>query len=270
MMDFVCIGDATRDLFLFLKETPVFDGSKIPVDNIAWSLGGNAANVSVGLSRLGIKTNLVTVFGDDDRGAWIKRELLKNNVNLDFSLIQNHQSNLSAVIVSGGERTIFSYHGGELDEVKNIPEAKWAYLTSAVTINIPAEKIAFNPSMKEIKNGSVLPVVQKTDVLIVNKEEMEALGAKGPKITVVTDGKNGVTLYEGDKVLQKAALGNKAYEPTGAGDAFSSGFLAGLYYGMKPEDALDWGLKNSASVIQKIGAIEGLLTKDVILEAEGR
>lgn len=264
MTDFVCIGDATRDLFLFLKETPVFDGSKFPVDNIAWSLGGNAANVSVGLARLGIKTALVSVFGDDDRGAWIKRELLKNNVNLDFSLIQNHQSNLSTVIVAGGERTIFSYHGGELDEVKNIPEAKWAYLTSAVTINIPAEKIAFNPSMKEIKNGKALQVLEKTDVLILNREEYEMLGTKGPKITVVTDGKNGVTLYEGDKEMKRPALSGEAYEPTGAGDAFSSGFLAALYYGNDLETAMNWGLRNSSSVIQKIGAIEGLLKKDEI------
>lgn len=259
MVDFVCIGDATRDLFLFLKESPVFDGSKIPVDNIAWSLGGNAANVSVGLARLGLQATLVTVFGDDDRGAWIKRELLKNNVSLDFSLTQNHQSNLSAVIVANGERTILSYHGGELEEIKDIPEAKWAYLTSTVTVNIAAQKIAFNPSMREIKQGNTLSIIQKTDVLIVNKEEIEALGTKGPKITVVTDGANGVTLYDGDRIVQKPAIKTEVLEPTGAGDAFSSGFLAGQFYGKNLEESVDWGLKNSAAVIQKVGAIEGLL-----------
>ncbi len=61
MFDFVCIGDATRDLFLFLNEKPVFNNSKIPVDDIAWSLGGNAANVSVGLARLGGQTALTTI-----------------------------------------------------------------------------------------------------------------------------------------------------------------------------------------------------------------
>lgn len=262
MFDFVCIGDATRDLFLFLKEKPVFDGSKIPVDNIVWSLGGNAANVSVGLARLDIKVALVTVFGDDDRGAWIKRELLKNNVNLDFSLTQNHQSNLSAVIVTNGERTILSYHGGELEEIKNIPEAKWAYLTSAVTVNIPAQKIAFNPGMREIKKGKefLAPILEKTDVLILNKEEQEELGTMGQEMTVVTDGKNGVKIYEGQNLLmEKPVINVPVLETTGAGDAFSSGFLAGQFYGKNLEESVDWGLKNSAAVIQKVGAIEGLL-----------
>ena len=53
-------------------------------------------------------------------------------------------------------------------------------------------------------------------------------------------------------------------ETTGAGDAFASGFLAALFYDKDLNTALDWGLKNSASVIGKIGGVEGLLTRDVI------
>lgn len=268
MFDFVCVGDATRDLFLFLKEKPEFNGGKIPVDDIAWSLGGNGANVAVGLTRLGLKTALVTVLGDDDRGVWIKRELLKNNVNLEFSLTQNHQSNLSVVTVVNGERTILSYHGGELEEIKNLPQAKWYYLTSGDFV-VPKGKIAFNPGLRNREKD--LAVAQKAEVLILNKEEQEKLGVFGPKITVVTDGKNGAAVYEsGQKILEKPALDVPVLETTGAGDAFASGFLAAMFYGKDLETALDWGLKNSASVIQKVGAVDELLTKDVILEAEGR
>jgi len=257
MFDFVCIGDATRDLFLFLNEKPVFNGGKIPVKDIAWSLGGNAGNISVGLTRLGIQTALVTVFGDDDRGAWIKRELLKNNVNLEFSLIKNQQSNLSVVVAARGERTIFSYHGSELAEIKNLPQAKWYYLTSG-NFPVPEGKIAFNPGLRDREKD--LSIAKKAEVLILNKEEQEKLGVFGPKITVVTDGKNGAAVYEADqKILAKPALDVPVLETTGAGDAFTSGFLAAMFYEKDLETALDWGLKNSASVIQKIGAIEGLL-----------
>ncbi|MBI3558973.1 carbohydrate kinase family protein [Candidatus Gottesmanbacteria bacterium] len=257
MFDFVCVGDATRDLFLFLKEKPEFNGGKIPVDDIAWSLGGNGANVSVGLTRLGLKTALVTVFGDDDRGAWIKRELLKNNINLEFSLTKNQQSNLSVVLAAVGERTIFSYHGGELAEIKNIPPARWYYLTSGDFI-VPEGKIAFNPGLRDREKD--LSVAQKAEVLILNKEEQKKLGIFGPKITAVTDGKNGVIIYEnGAKILEKPALDIPVLETTGAGDAFASGFLAALFYDKDLNTALDWGLRNSASVIQKVGAIEGLL-----------
>lgn len=262
MMDFVCVGDATRDLFLFLKEKPEFNGGKIPVEDLAWSLGGNAANVSVGLARLGIQTALATVFGDDDRGAWIKRELLKNNINLEFSLTKNQQSNLSVVTVVNGERTILSYHGGELEEIKNLPQAKWYYLTSG-DFTVPEGKIAFNPGLRNLEKD--LSVAQKAEILILNKEEQEKLGVFGPKITVVTDGKNGAAVYEnGKKILEKPALDVPVLETTGAGDAFASGFLAALFYEKNLETALDWGLKNSASVIQKVGAVDGLLPIDLI------
>lgn len=265
--DFVCVGDATRDLFLFLKSTPVFDGSKIPVDDIAWSLGGNAANVAVGLAKLKVNVALATIFGDDERGIWIKRELLKNNVNLDWSQTdKERQSNLSAVVVVNGERTILSYHCPTDKKVESLPAAKWFYLTSYSHADLAkiTGRLAFNPNMTDLKAGTVGPVVDKTEVLILNKEEANVLGRVGPKITVVTDGPNGATVYDNGKEVHKPAMGGKAYEATGAGDAFSSGFLAAMFYGKDLETALDWGMHNAGSVIQKVGAIEGLLDKNAI------
>lgn len=288
MPDFVCVGDATRDLFLFVEEASVNNGKlelgygeKIPVSQTAWTLGGNAANVAVGLSRLGINTSLVTVFGDDDRGAWIKRELLKNNVDLSHSSTETgRESNLSTIIVFGGERTILSYHSTGSRQVEAVPDSQWIYLTSAPDKDSddvfqivlskkkasPAVKVAFNPYVGDLKKGReyLAPIVAISDVLILNKEEAAMLGVKGPKVTVVTDGANGATVFEGEKKIQKPALGTKVLEPTGAGDAFSSGFLAALFKGKDLETALDWGLKNSASVIQKTGAIEGLLNYEEI------
>jgi sugar/nucleoside kinase (ribokinase family) len=50
-------------------------------------------------------------------------------------------------------------------------------------------------------------------------------------------------------------------EKTGAGDAFSAGFLAAIIHGLEIPEAMKWGSINSANVIGKIGAEEGLLTK---------
>ncbi|MCL4397966.1 carbohydrate kinase family protein [Patescibacteria group bacterium] len=300
--EFVCVGDATRDFFIFPESLTVTNGkleleygAKIPVSDIAWSLGGNAANVSVGLSRLGINAALVTIFGDDDRGVWIKRELMKNNVVLDYSVIDPaRQSNLSTVIVVGGDRTILSYHAPTTQKIAKIPETKWLYLTSsagkssdetfaAIETFLTARgqsgglcpKIAFNPNMQDLKKGReyLQSILAVTEVLILNKEELETLIGEvteekmrelGPKIIAVTDGPNGAGIFDGQKYWQKPSVGGKAVEATGAGDAFSSGFLAALYYGKNLEEALDWGLRNSGSVIKRVGAIEGLLDKNAI------
>ena len=50
----------------------------------------------------------------------------------------------------------------------------------------------------------------------------------GDKITIVTDGALGATLYDGNITVSISGLGLKAVDPIGAGDAFVAGFLGGL------------------------------------------
>ena len=50
-------------------------------------------------------------------------------------------------------------------------------------------------------------------------------------------------------------------EKTGAGDAYTAGFLAATLNNQPIEEAMHWGALDSASVIQKTGAEDGLLTK---------
>jgi sugar/nucleoside kinase (ribokinase family) len=53
---------------------------------------------------------------------------------------------------------------------------------------------------------------------------------------------------------------------TGAGDSFSSTFTAAIIQGKDPAEALSWGPINSMSVVQYVGAQEGLLTMDKLQE----
>ena len=52
---------------------------------------------------------------------------------------------------------------------------------------------------------------------------------------------------------------------TGAGDAFGSGFLSQYAQGASLRDAIIFASANSTSVVQKIGAKEGILHKGVEL-----
>ncbi len=78
------IGDASIDTFITPTETETLCrvaekdclicfsyGDKIPVKNLEFSSGGNAANNAVGASRLGIKTQILITLGDDDIGSQI-------------------------------------------------------------------------------------------------------------------------------------------------------------------------------------------------------
>ncbi|MCX6738802.1 MAG: PfkB family carbohydrate kinase, partial [Candidatus Parcubacteria bacterium] len=56
------------------------------------------------------------------------------------------------------------------------------------------------------------------------------------------------------------------YDRTGAGDAYSSTIAECLVLGKTLEEALLWAPINSMSVVQKIGAQEGLLHPEEIEE----
>ncbi|MDP2585571.1 MAG: carbohydrate kinase family protein [Candidatus Levybacteria bacterium] len=306
--DIICIGNAKIDTFLTLHEASehlrliketnelcIKFGDKIPVDKAEILLGGNAANVAVGASRLGLTAGIVAEIGKDEFAQKIISTL--SNEGIDVSNItqtEGQQSSFSTIINFKGERTIFSEHVIRKHNFnfENIA-TPWVYLTSLGNAWLDAynktfdfiketkSKLAFNPGTLQIERGksSIENVLSVTDLLFVNKEEGEELldyphGQKsieeiianlqkfGPKIAVITDGKNGSYVIGAEgKVLKGEIVEATAVEKTGAGDAYSSGFLGAILHGKRIEEAMSWGAKNSASVIGKVGAQDGLLHK---------
>ena len=65
-------------------------------------------------------------------------------------------------------------------------------------------------------------------------------------------------------MVHEKSIASKVVERTGAGDAFGSGVLGALIHGKSIVDAMQWGNANSTSVVQYIGAREGLLERPAI------
>ncbi len=148
-------------------------------------------------------------------------------------------------------------------------------------------KIAWNPSNVQLKAGfkKLSKHLKQTNILIVNEDEarelvlskkktknlnirylLKEISKMGPKIISITVGKKGVYAYDGKKIYYQRPAPSKVINTTGAGDSFSAAFVASLFY--QPENikrALKWGVYNSASVIDQIGAQKGLLTKSQII-----
>ena len=307
-LELLSIGDVTYDVFLTPTESESFCtinekecficfsyGEKIPVKSLDYSIGGNAANNSVGTKRLGIKVGLVSTLGGDSTGNLIVEKLEKEGVDLTYVIQQpTASSNFSTVVNYGGERTIFTYHAPRSYEFPvHLPVTPWVYLTSMGESFMPfynhfvdfmhknpGVKLAFNPGSRQLRAGvDVLkPVLEVTHLIYVNRQEAEKLtgiedshGADkelltklcslGPKISVITDGGNGSFVYDSlGKIYYKAGvLPIDPYSRTGAGDAFGAGCVAALIKGKSFEEALLWGTVNSASVIGYVGSTKGLL-----------
>src|SRR5436190_10478017 len=114
------VGDALIDIFLFINtasehchvdektcEICFTLGAKIPVDDAHFLLGGNACNVAVGLSRLGVRAALITELGSDEFGKKIIAGLRKEHVNLKFlKQTPGSQTSFSVDLITAKDRTI--------------------------------------------------------------------------------------------------------------------------------------------------------------------
>ncbi len=316
-LDLLSIGDASVDVFITPAESEALCriepkeslicfsyGDKIPVTNLEYTVGGNAANNAVGTVRLGVKAGLVLTLGDDSTGQQIVDKLRNENVDMDYVIQQKStMSNFSTVVNYSGERTIFVYHAPRSYEFPvNLPKVPWAYLTSMGESfqpfykhvidwlgKNPDIKLAFNPGSYQLRAGvdAISDTLKRTHMIFVNRQEAEtltdfgdsrdkdkellvALSKLGPKISVITDGAKGSFIYDGEKYYKAGVLPVDAYERTGAGDAFGTGCLAAIIRGKSFEEALLWGTLNSASVIGYVGPQKGLLKEEDIATWEER
>src|SRR5581483_1452800 len=124
-------------------------------------------------------------------------------------------------------------------------------------------------------------IYERSEVLAVNREEattisggdhhdindlFDKLHALGPKIVVISDGHAGAYASDGGNRYKMPIYPDPKppYDRTGAGDAFTSTFVAALIKGADIPDALLWAPINSMSVVQKVGAQAGLLSESEI------
>ncbi len=272
-------------------------GQKLPVKDVFESIGGNAHNVAFGLKNLGINVNLYSHIGTDKDAKVIIKNLAKSHIPYDLINQSSKQRTNSATILSiKGERVILSYHSAKSYTYQALPNTKWVYLTSMgegseIITNGVLEQVerdninlAFNPGSFMLKNQLHLirKILPKLDIIFINKEEAQlilgeeneesvpnlilSLLEKGIKTVSLTDGINGAYVGTQNKILHINILPNikKIVETTGAGDAFASGFLASHIKEHSLEESLQYGIINSGSVIQKIGATVGLASQDKI------
>ncbi len=88
----------------------------------------------------------------------------------------------------------------------------------------------------------------------------------GPKIVLITDGPKGAYMLDGDHFYFMPIYPDPKppFERTGCGDSFATTFVTALIKGKTPLEALVWAPVNPMSVVQYVGAQEGLLTEEQI------
>lgn len=272
-------------------------GSKNEVEDVIHTTGGGGTNAAVTFARHGLHSCYMGKVGDDVAGQAVLDELHKNEV--DTSLVGHEKTQgtgFSALLLApNGERTILTYRGASANYTLHESDfhdvaADWMYISSLSghldilkTAIKYAKKnnimIAANPGKAELKQKTELKaLLPDIHILSLNKEELGMLFGEGSLKELVikagrivpcvigTDGPKGV-IATYDNKLYKAGMYEdvKVIDRTGAGDAFSSGFVCIAASGGSMEQAITFASANSTSVVGKIGAKAGILHKNAKL-----
>lgn len=270
-------------------------GTKIELDDILFEIGGGATNAAYTLKRQGLRVGCITRIGKDAAGKEV-RAFFKQSRIADLSIIDPKKRTAHSVVFlgKGGERTILVYRGASHDfktrdvSLSKLKNSKWIYCSSlagniALMQKIVAfakknsVQIAINPGKREIRKNKqrLLSILKEASIVSMNREEAALLtnrpyqNIKGilqeldvccKGVVLITEGSSGSYIALNGKKYRGIIKPVQAVDTTGAGDAFTSGFIAG-YIRSKGDikKALILASNNAASVIMAIGAKHGLL-----------
>jgi ribokinase len=205
------------------------------------------------------------------------------------------------LLSTGGERTIINHRSGEnklillpkhrqlLEQVKavylgNLPEVPLELRVEILSRAKQNKKTTFlNLGVKDCRRHlrRNRPLLEVVDYFIINRYELADLLTMMPNelmpsrvnyqkrlfpnsetVLVITDGEFGSYGQTKDTIIHQLAYKvPKVIDATGAGDAFTSGFISAVLSGFSLKDSLRCGARNSSSVISKVNAQKGLLFK---------
>jgi len=269
-------------------------GGKYLADHFYSGLGGGAANVAIGVQSHGFKTAVMGKIGENQFKTLIEKHLADHGISSSLCQMEKEFMKISSILLSpNGERTIINYETPHEhiirtdDDIRNLENSKVVYMANLPRVPLDERKhILSHLSRKKILtvvNFGIAdcrrPIEQleglmhNVNILIVNaheyaemiKKPFESIDFKTDvtnlfpqlktKILVVTNGKSGSYAYvDGGILYEPASPVSKVVDSTGAGDAFSAGFIAGYLEKTNIVHALHLGNKHGAKIIQKIGA----------------
>jgi adenosine kinase len=291
----ICGSIATDHLMTFqgrFKDSLVVEQlDKISVSFLVEDLeirrGGVAPNMCFGLGRLGLSPVLVGAAGEDfgDYRSWLERH------GVDCSTVRISDTLHTARFVCTTDSSMAqfaSFYPGAMSEARLIellpivervgppdyvliaaddPEGMLRHTRECrhrgyPFIADPSQQLAFSDGelIRELIDGATYLFSNEYESHMIEQKTGwsgdEVLARVGTQVTTL--GADGVRILarDAEPIEVKAAIGVTAVEPTGVGDAFRAGFLAGLEWRLDHERAAQVGCVLAAYVVETVGTQE--------------
>ncbi|MET8046930.1 carbohydrate kinase family protein [Streptosporangium sp. NPDC005286] len=267
------------------------------VDDLQIRRGGCAANIAFGMGCLGLRPVLVGAVGADfaDYRSWLER----HGVDCDSVHVSElHHTARFLCTTDDDHNQIASFYTGAMAEARlielgpisqrlggldlvlispNDPEAMLRHTAEARQRAIPfaadpSQQLARMPGeeIRELVDGAAYLFGNDYEKGMIEQKtgwaDEEILDRVGVRVTTL--GPKGVVIDRKDEpplhVPPAPELGKA--DPTGVGDAFRSGFLAALAWGLSLERCGQVGNLTATHVLERVGGQEYELGQRIFLE----
>jgi pseudouridine kinase len=294
----ICIGAALVDeLFHATSDILMATTSNARVTKTA---GGVARNIAHQLALLGVPVHLMSVFGNDSDGNWLKQVCINAGVQLDGSvtvkgltgkytgILNTDGSLFTAFLTNAAIHLITPQHLEQQTSVLqnasyiladanvSVESIEWLLQFSKATgIPFIIEPVSVPPAskLKGMNMDGLYLITPNEDELPVLCEEtapspkkhVEELLERGVEHVWLHNGIHGSSIISKEKTVSLHASLVEVVDCTGAGDGSLSGFLLGKYLGKEHLDCLKIAHTLSAEILQVNGAIATHLNREQLL-----
>ncbi|MCL5784788.1 MAG: carbohydrate kinase family protein [Patescibacteria group bacterium] len=240
--------------------------------------GGTAGNIAYNLALLKTPVSIVGMAGVD----FLDYAKFLEEAGVDISNIQTAKNNLTSsafIMTDQTDNQITAFYPGAMEDTHKLSLESMATDFAVISPNNPQAMVKFaadcqkqaipymlDPGMQlpALSPGDLKDMLKGAKILIGNDYEIALLKEKlflsdsqlldKVKILITTLGEKGSVIQTKDQTLQiDSGKVTEAVDPTGAGDAYRAGFLAGFTKGWNLKTCGQMGSIAACFAVEKYG-----------------
>ncbi|MFQ6389902.1 ribokinase [Priestia aryabhattai] len=285
------IGSSSMDLVVTSNIRPGA-GETVLGESFKTVPGGKGANQAVAAARLGADVSMIGCVGEDHYGKAILENFKSNGVSVEnVKPVTESDSGTAHIILAEGDNSIVVVKGAndyitpdyvekakekikEADIVliqQEIPEETVEYVAQLCQeLKVP---LLLNPAPARPLKAEVIeqvsyitPNEHEAELLFEGKEKEEVL-KQYPNKLFITEGKQGVRYFNGEKEVVVPSYQVETVDTTGAGDTFNAALAVALAEGMGFEKGIQFANCAASLSVTKFGAQGGMPTRKEVEES---
>src|SRR4051812_11516940 len=259
--------------------------AKVMIDRRDVRPGGQVATTLATCARLGLPTRYVGAFGDDDNGRLIRSELERRGLDVQSAVVRSAANRYAVILLDAGdgERVVLWQRDPQLAISPQDVRAGWLEHATLLHVDATDEEASIVLAGLARRRGvpvtcDVDRVTSRTAALLATvdvpilaehvpadltgendpERALRSLRHTHPGRIVVTLGRRGSAMLDGDRFIHSPGHPIEVVDSTGAGDVFRGAFIYALLRGDGPDETLRFANAAAAASCTNDGAIDSV------------